>query len=65
MPTVRDIPPGLKPAEVLRRQGFRQGAEVSPEIELLIRQLVASLTKSGLLEHHGNLPSPGNGMRRE
>ncbi|OGN95438.1 MAG: hypothetical protein A2Z77_06930 [Chloroflexi bacterium RBG_13_51_36] len=65
MPVIRDISVSLKIAEVLGRQGFRRGAKVRPEIELLIRELLANLTKSGLLEHHGNLPSPGNRMRRE
>jgi hypothetical protein len=50
MPVIRDIPLSLKTAEVLRRQGLRKGAEVRPEIKLLIRELLDSLKKSSLLE---------------
>jgi len=50
MPVACDIPLSLKTAEVLRRQGLRRGAEVRPEIKLLIRELVASVKKACLLE---------------
>jgi hypothetical protein len=50
MPVIRDIPLSLKIAEVLRRQGFRKGAKVRPEIRLLIREVLSSLKKSRLLE---------------
>jgi hypothetical protein len=50
MPVIRDIPLSLKTAEVLRRQGLRKGAEVRPEIKLLIREVLSSLKKSRLLE---------------
>ena len=50
MPVIHDIPLSLKPSEVLRRQGLGRGAKVRPEIRLLIRELLASLNKSRLLE---------------
>lgn len=50
MPVIRHIPLSLKTSEVLRRQGLRKGAKVRPEIKLLIRELLTSLKKSGLLE---------------
>jgi len=50
MPVIRDIPLSLKTGEMLRRQGFGRGAKVRPEIRLLIRELLASLNKSRLLE---------------
>jgi hypothetical protein len=50
MPVIRDIPLSLKTSEVLRRQGLGRGAKVRPEIRLLIRELLASLNKSRLLE---------------
>jgi hypothetical protein len=50
MPVIRDIPLSLKTGEVLRRQGLGRGAKVRPEIRLLIRELLASLNKSRLLE---------------
>jgi hypothetical protein len=50
MPVIRDIPLRLKPAEVLRRQGLGGRAKVRPEIKSLIRELLASLKKSRLLE---------------
>jgi hypothetical protein len=50
MPVVRDISLNLKTREVLRRQGLGKGAKVRPEIEILIRQLLASLKKARLLE---------------
>ena len=50
MPVIRDIPLSLNPSEVLRRQGLGRGAKVRPEIRLLIRELLASLNKSRLLE---------------
>ena len=50
MPVIRDILLSLKTAEVLRWQGLRKGAKVRPEIKLLIRELLASLKKSRLLE---------------
>jgi len=50
MPVIRDIPLRLKTSEVLRRQGLGGGAKVRPEIKLKIRELLASLKKSRLLE---------------
>lgn len=50
MPVVRDIPLSLKTAEVLRRQGLRKGAKVRPEIRILIRELLAGVVNSHLLE---------------
>lgn len=50
MPVTRDISLSLKTAEVLRRQGLRKGAEVRPEIKLLIRELLDSIKKSCVLE---------------
>jgi len=50
MPVVRDIPLSLKIGEVLRRQGFRRGAKVRPEIRLLIRELLGNVKKARLLE---------------
>jgi hypothetical protein len=50
MPVIRDIPLSLKTSEVLRRQGLRKGAAIRPEIRLSIRELLASLKKSCLLE---------------
>ena len=50
MPVIRDIPLSLKTSEVVRRQGLGGGAKVRPEIRLLIRELLASLKKSHLLE---------------
>jgi hypothetical protein len=50
MPVIRDIPLSLNPSEVLRRQGLGRGAKARPEIRLLIRELLASLNKSRLLE---------------
>ena len=50
MPVIRDIPLSLKIREVLRRQGLGRGAKVRPEIKLLIRELLASVKKSRLLE---------------
>jgi hypothetical protein len=50
MPVIRDTPLSLKTSEVLRRQGLGGGAKVRPGIRLLIRELLASLKKSHLLE---------------
>jgi len=50
MPVIRDIPLRLKTSEVLRRQRLGRGAKVRPEIKFLIRELLASLKKSSLLE---------------
>jgi len=50
MPVIRDIPLSLKTREVLRRQGLGGGAKVRPEIKILIRELLASLKKTRLLE---------------
>jgi hypothetical protein len=50
VPVVGDIPLSLRISEVLRRQGLGGGAKVRPEIRLLIRELLASLSKSHLLE---------------
>jgi hypothetical protein len=50
MPLIHDIRLSLKTGEVLRRQGFKRGGKVRPEIRLLIRELLASVKKAGLLE---------------
>lgn len=50
MPVIRDIPLILKTREVLRRQGLGGGAKVRPEIKILIRELLASVKKTRLLE---------------
>jgi len=50
MPVIRDIPVRLKAREVLRRQGLGGGAEVRPEIGVLVRQLLAAVEKGRLLE---------------
>lgn len=50
MPIIRDISLSLKTREVLRRQGLGRGAKVRPEIEILIRELLASGKKTSLLE---------------
>jgi hypothetical protein len=50
MPVIRDIPLSLNAREVLRRQGFRGGAKVRPEIKDIILELLASVKKTRLLE---------------
>jgi hypothetical protein len=50
MSVIRDIPLSLKTREVLRRQGLGGGAKVRPEIKILIRELLASVKKTRLLE---------------
>jgi len=50
MPVIRNIPLSLKTKEVLRRQGLGGGAKVRPEIKILIRELLASLKRTCLLE---------------
>jgi hypothetical protein len=50
MPVVRDIPLKLKTGEVLRRQGLGGKARVRPEIDSLIKELLASLESNHLLE---------------
>jgi hypothetical protein len=50
MPVIRDIPMKLKTREVLRRQGLGGKAKVRPEIESLIKELLASLESHHLLE---------------
>jgi hypothetical protein len=50
MPVVLDMPLSLKTREVLRRQGLRRGDEVTPEIEILIQELLAGLKKAHPLE---------------
>jgi len=50
MPVIRNIPLSLKTAEVLRRQGLRKRTKVRPEIRLLIRELLARVKQSRLLE---------------
>lgn len=50
MPVIRDLPLSLTADEVLRRQGLGREAKLRPEIELSIRELLASLKKSHLLQ---------------
>jgi hypothetical protein len=50
MPVIRDIPLSLPSREVLRRQGFRGGSRVRPEIKSLITEILATVKKSHLLE---------------
>ncbi len=50
MPVIRDLPLSLSTSDVLRRQGLRREATVRPEIDRSIRELLASLRKSHLLE---------------
>ena len=50
MPVIRDIPLSLKTREVLRRQGLGGRPAVRPEIGILIRELLATVKKSHLLE---------------
>jgi len=50
MPVIRDIPLSLNTGEVLRRQGLGGKAKVRPEIESLIKELLASLESHHLLE---------------
>ena len=50
MPVIRDIPLSLKTGEVLRREGFREYSKIRPEIKILIRELLASISNAHLLE---------------
>jgi len=50
MPVIRDIPLSLKIEDVLRREGIRKHSEVRSEINILIRELLASVKKTHLLE---------------
>jgi len=50
MPVIRDIPLSLPSREVLRRQGFRGGSKVRPEIKSLITEILATVKKTRLLE---------------
>ena len=50
MPVIRSISLSLKTAEVLRRQGLRKRSKVRPEIRILIRELLAGVMNSHLLE---------------
>jgi len=50
MPVIYDISLSLKTKDVLRWQGFRGRSKVRPEIETLIRGLLAGLKKARLLE---------------
>ena len=50
MPVIRDIPLSLQTGELLRRQGLGGGAEVRPEINSLIEELLASVESQHLLE---------------
>jgi len=50
MPVIRNIPLSLKIREVLRREGFRDYANVRPEIEDLTLELLTSVESTHLLE---------------
>jgi hypothetical protein len=50
VPVVCNIPVSLEAREALRRQGLGGGAEVRPETETLVRELLASVRKAHLLE---------------
>lgn len=50
MPIIRNISLSLKTGEVLRREGFRGYSKIKPEIKFLIRELLASVRKTHLLE---------------
>jgi hypothetical protein len=50
MPVIRDIPLSLKTREVLRREGFRGYSKIRPEIKVLIKELLAGVKKTHLLE---------------
>jgi hypothetical protein len=50
MPVIRDIPLSLKTGGVLRREGFPEYSKIRPEIKILIRELLASISNAHLLE---------------
>ena len=50
MPVIRDIPLRLQMSEVLRREGIKEYSKLKPEIEDLIRELLATVDCSHLLE---------------
>jgi hypothetical protein len=50
MPVICDILLSLKTADVLRREGFRGYSEIRPEIRVLIKELLAGIKKTHLLE---------------
>jgi hypothetical protein len=50
MPVIRDISLSLKTADVLRREGFREHSKIRPDIKILIRELLAGIKKTHLLE---------------
>jgi hypothetical protein len=50
MPIIRDIPLSLKTKDVLRREGFQGYFQIRPEIKVLIKELLAGIRKTHLLE---------------
>jgi hypothetical protein len=50
MPVICDIALSLKTREVLRREGVREHSKIRPEIKILIRELLASVSNARLLE---------------
>jgi len=50
MPAVRDVSFNLRTREVLRRQGLGGKAKIRPRTEILIRELLARVKKSHLME---------------
>ena len=50
MPVICDIPLRLKIDDVLRREGIRKHSEVRTEINILIRELLASVKETHLLK---------------
>jgi hypothetical protein len=50
MPVIRDIPLSLELREVLRREGFREYSKIRPEMERLVRELLAGIGETHLLE---------------
>jgi hypothetical protein len=50
MPIIRDIPLSLKTKDVLRREGFQGYSQIRPEIKVLIKELLAGIRKTHLLE---------------
>jgi hypothetical protein len=49
MPVIRDIPLELKPAEILRREGFRGYAKARPKIKSQTEALLAEVRRDNLL----------------